>query len=237
MAYKNLIVLPVYNRSAIINDVVETILASIHEKSSILVVDDGSEDDTADNLTTYDNVHYLKHGKSIGYGASLIHALEYARNRGYANLLTLDIAIPRAEKVIVPLLTALEEKYSIVNGSRLVPGKKEDNNAEYAVHNIHNIVSEKINNVTGLNLSDAFSPFKGLSLEAVSSMTLEEYDEAFIIQLWIQSAYFGLNIKEITCPEIIVDQINEGDCLENEYQYYLDFIDAEKFLYPIEKVH
>ena len=104
---------------------------------------------------------------------------------------------------------------------------------DYSVIDTGSLVSGKLNAITGFELADPFSPYKGYALKAVQGLELEEFDENYIIQLWIQSAHFGLKFKEIYCTDIHTGYISEDDFLEMDPDHYLTFIEAEKLLYPV----
>ena len=106
---------------------------------------------------------------------------------------------------------------------------------EYSVVDTGSLVSSRINEVTGFNLADPFSPYKGFSVRGIEPLVLEEYDENAVIQLWIQSSHHGLPVKEIACEEIHTGYVPEDEFLEREQDYYLAFIDSEKLLYPVQR--
>jgi glycosyltransferase involved in cell wall biosynthesis len=54
------VVIPAYNRQAYIGEAVESVLAQEHRPIEIMVVDDGSNDATADVVAQYDDVQYIR---------------------------------------------------------------------------------------------------------------------------------------------------------------------------------
>ena len=62
-------------------------------------------------------------------------------------------------------------------------------------------------------------------------MTLEEFDESIIIQLFVQGAHFRRRIQEIFCADLAGAEAAEAG-LEHDADHYLDFLEGEKLLYP-----
>lgn len=237
MPEKTIILLPIYNRESIIEIMINKIRNHLDEYTDVLIIDDGSTDDTENAVKTDEKIKYLKHESSLGYGAALIHGIDFAKNFEYDNIITLDMASKDYVQVIAPLLEALQNGAEIANCSRTESTSKSKEEQDFSVYTFNKMVSSKINNVTGYNLSDIFSPFKAFKTRITEKMSLEEYDEAFIIQFWIQAAYFGFQVKEIYCEEIKETEIIDDNCLEKDQQYYVDFVETEKYLYPMKNTN
>ncbi|MBN1500447.1 MAG: glycosyltransferase [Spirochaetes bacterium] len=231
---KNLIVLPVYNRSSIINNAILKLSKEINESFEILVIDDGSEDNTAEIIETDSQIKFIQHENTLGYGGCLINALDYAKMNEFQFMYLLDISYDGFIRAFKDMRD-FKDEFDILNCSRYTSMKSDEfPNDDYINYNLSLQISAKINSVTEYNLEDTFSPFKLFRLDSLSEMTLEEFDEAFIIQLFIQSKHFKLNVKEIFCDSVRLD-INKDDFnLEYDMDYYLNFIEGEILLYPCE---
>ncbi|HEY1406399.1 MAG TPA: hypothetical protein VF857_07310, partial [Spirochaetota bacterium] len=136
-----------------------------------------------------------------------------------------------------PLIVALNEGYDIVTASRMTSEDRGVSSEDYAALDTGSVVADTLNNTTGYSFIDPFSPYKGYRLSACEKIMLEEYDEAAVIQLWIQSAHHGLRVKEIQCEDIQTGYLHEGEYLEKDIDHYLDFMESERFLYPVESSH
>lgn len=108
--------IPAYNEAASIRDVVSRALA---QTSLVIVVDDGSEDSTAQMLPERPVV-VLRNPVNLGKGASLMRGLRYALERGVTAVITLDGDGQHAPEDI-PRLLAKAERYpaDIIIGARL----------------------------------------------------------------------------------------------------------------------
>ncbi len=71
------VLIPAYNESCVINDCVDTVLRSTYPNFSIIVVDDGSTDDTLEKLKVYQNNFLVKVVTQANRGkwAALNHAI------------------------------------------------------------------------------------------------------------------------------------------------------------------
>lgn len=88
----------------------------------VLVVDDGSSDDTVEKARGA-GAAVISHGRNLGKGAALRSGFEYALGRGYDAVLTLDADAQHDPDEIPKLLKEAENGAGIVIGSRL--GDKE----------------------------------------------------------------------------------------------------------------
>jgi glycosyltransferase involved in cell wall biosynthesis len=68
------VVIPAYNHASFLPESIESVLAQTHPHYDIIVVDDGSTDNTADVVRRYADVRYVKQRN---------HGLAAARNRGF----------------------------------------------------------------------------------------------------------------------------------------------------------
>ena len=83
---KPCVLIPSYNESKSIGKLV----GDLKKKSfEVLVVDDGSEDDTAE-IAGENGARVIRHDKNLGKGRSLRTGFEYLLNRGFETIITMD---------------------------------------------------------------------------------------------------------------------------------------------------
>jgi dolichol-phosphate mannosyltransferase len=87
MPHNPLLAIPVFNEERHLDRVLQ---AAAQHISEILVIDDGSTDQTADRLRNHSEIHLITHAENRGYGKSLSDAFEFAISRGYSWLVTMD---------------------------------------------------------------------------------------------------------------------------------------------------
>ena len=84
---KVLLAIPVYNEQKHVREV----LAEVRRYAGdILVINDGSTDDTARLLDEEAGIHVIHHGRNFGYGQSLVDAFNYAICHGFDWIIPID---------------------------------------------------------------------------------------------------------------------------------------------------
>ena len=68
------VLIPVYNGSRYIKDAIESVLSQTFQDFEIIIVDDGSEDETASIVKQYDRIHYM-HQEHSGVSTARNRAL------------------------------------------------------------------------------------------------------------------------------------------------------------------
>ena len=225
---KRLWVLPFYEKENVISQKLNEI-ELMNMDADILFIDDGSSDATGSKIKTGGRIYLITHEVPLGYGGCFQSALSFAENN-YDEIVFSDLAHPEfcqaADKTVLLLKDA-----PFVSLSRI---KKTIEDDEYAVFNLANSVTAKLNSSAEINTADPFSPFKGFKTEILKNMILEEFDESILLQLWIQAAHFKIAFKEEYFSEIACETLTDSDQLENDQEYYISFIEGEILLYPVE---
>lgn len=111
------VVIPAYNESNGISKVLEelrTILDNTHLEYEIIVVDDGSNDKTAEIVQKYDYVQLVQHPDNRGYGASLKTGIK----RANGDLILITDADGTYPNESIPKLLEFSDKFDMVIGSR-----------------------------------------------------------------------------------------------------------------------
>lgn len=114
-----LIAIPAYNEATTISEIVQS--AGEHA-DHVLVIDDGSDDDTATQATAA-GATVIEHRRNKGYGAALKTAFEVAYRNDAHHLVILD-GDGQHDPADVPRLVAAQERTGahLVIGSRFVAG-------------------------------------------------------------------------------------------------------------------
>lgn len=110
------LIIPAYNEEKAIGKILDD-LKSLNDKYEIIVVDDGSEDDTAKIVKTYSNVKLISHEINSGYGATLKTGIKHAA--GDVIIIT-DADGTYPNERIPELIQIFEEgNYDMVVGARI----------------------------------------------------------------------------------------------------------------------
>jgi glycosyltransferase involved in cell wall biosynthesis len=194
--------LPVYNEVSHVNPVLDEVVRSA---ADVLVVDDGSSDGTRDLLAARNDVHVIRHETNRGYGAALKTAFDYAVERQYDMLVTIDCDGQHEPQRIRQLVEACRGA-DIVSGSRYLCTKEIARQAPPERRQINIQITRKLNERLGLSLTDAFCGFKAYRVPALAMLTIGELGYGMPLEAWVQAAYHGLKIVEVPVPLIYLEE-------------------------------
>jgi glycosyltransferase involved in cell wall biosynthesis len=194
-----LIVIPLYNEE----DSIVRVLREVrrHTPADILVVDDGSTDRSPELLRGIGWIELFRHQENRGYGACLIRGFDHALALGYDAAVTID-ADDQHEPALIPALVAELAEADIVSGSRYLAGSGRGQAAPPDRMRINQLVTSRINRLTGYSLTDAFCGFKAYRRRALAELELDESSYGLPLQMWLQAARHGLTVREVAVGRI-----------------------------------
>ena len=108
-------VIPFFNERGTINKIIQSTLQYVN---SVVAIDDGSTDNSSENVTVLENVILLKNDTNRGKGFTLRRGLVYAVENGFDEIVTIDADLQHNPDEI-PLLCSKLNLYPIVIGNRL----------------------------------------------------------------------------------------------------------------------
>lgn len=225
MKLRNLAALPIYNEQ----DFVHTVLDEVTRFADhVLVVDDGSTDETPQRLAERSDITVIRHPQNRGYGAALKTAFGFAIAEGFEKLVTLDCDGQHQPKRI-PRFFAACENVDIVSGSRYLKHYEGDSAPPSQRLFINRQITKQLNCRFGLRLTDAFCGFKAYRVEAIKQFDIQDDGYAMPLELWVQAAMQQMRILEIPVPLIYLD-LNRSfggslDQAEVRLAYYNQIID------------
>ena len=212
--------LPVYNEARYVDRVLDHVRRFSPE---ILVVDDGSTDDTPRLLSARQDIQLVRHRRNRGYGAALRSAFQFADRHGYELIVTIDCD-GQHEPQRIPRFVAACRGVDIVSGSRYLEAFAGDSRPPPQRRWINRQLTAELHRRLGLQLTDAFCGFKAYRVEALRELTLKEDGYGMPLELWVQAAYAGLQIIEHPVPLIYLDEARSfGGALDDamtRLQYY-----------------
>ena len=225
---RTLIAIPVYNEQKYVTRVLERVS---EYSSDILVIDDGSTDNTP-MLLARQPVEVIRHATNRGYGHSLLDAFRWARVDDYDWVITMDCDEQHEPAAIPRFLEAAQEaRADVISGSRYLDITCEGECPPKDRREINAQITREINDRLGLSLTDAFCGFKAYRVQALTSLRLNVDGYAFPMQFWVQAVAHGLKITEIPV-KLIYNDLNRtfGGPLDNpmsRIKHYRDELHAE----------
>jgi dolichol-phosphate mannosyltransferase len=219
--------LPVYNEVDYVDGVLDQV---VQYSDHVLVVDDGSNDGTAQRLAARDDVSVVRHPRNLGYGAALKRAFDYTLERGFDGVVTLDCDGQHQPKRI-PAFVEAGRSADIVSGSRYLQHFDGDDAPPEERFFINRRITADLNRRLGLELTDAFCGFKAYRAEALRKLEITNFGYAMPLQVWVQAAEAGLKVVELPVNLIYLDlQRSFGGALdhaETRLRHYNHVIDEE----------
>jgi glycosyltransferase involved in cell wall biosynthesis len=199
---KLLTAIPVYNEERHL----DAVLTEVKRYSPhIVVVNDGSSDRTAQLLAQHADIDVVTHEKNRGYGAALISAFHHALATDCDVLVTMDCD-GQHEPARIPVLTESIHDADIVSASRYLRDFRQNTLPTPADRRyINETITRELNELLGLNLTDAFCGFKAYRRDALAKLRVTETGWGMPLQVWVQAALLGLRVKEIGVPRLYLD--------------------------------
>ncbi|HEV7299134.1 MAG TPA: glycosyltransferase family 2 protein [Tepidisphaeraceae bacterium] len=226
---RTLIAIPVHNEQKYADDVLDKV-ARYHR--DVLVIDDGSNDDTPRILAARRDIQVLTHRPNQGYGRSLIDAFCYADAHGYDWVITMDCDEQHEPARIPDFLAEIAtDQWDVVSGSRYLTQEDGDDLPPVDRRSINASLTARLNDLFKLNITDAFCGYKAHRVSATVKLGLTEPGYAFPMQLWPRVVKHNLRLKEIPVRLIYNDPSRHfGGQLDdptNRLKHYTAVLDRE----------
>lgn len=225
-----LLAIPAYNEEKHIEQIIRE---SQKYMSSILVINDGSSDGTAEIVKAFKGVELIDRERNMGYGQTMMDAFGFAYKKDYKWLITMDCDFQHEPELLPKFLkTIASKKVDVVSGSRYVNVKQEEiRHVPAERFAINRIITRLINDHLELEVTDSFCGFKAYRVGAVAKLRLCEKGYAFPIEFWVQAARSRLRISELYVPAIYNDLDRSfGEGLDNPASrlgYYIEVFERE----------
>jgi len=211
----NLIIIPTYNEIENIENIIRKVF-SLEELFSILIIDDGSPDGTANKVKELqkefsDSLFIQERTGKLGLGTAYILGFKWALNKDYKYIFEMDADFSHDPNDLSRLLKACKEDGGdVAIGSRYVKGV---NIVNWPMSRLlmSYFASKYVKAVTGMPIHDStagFKCYKKRVLEKINLDKIEFVGYAFQIEMKFTSWKYGFNIIEV--PVIFTDR-QEGN--------------------------
>ena len=198
------VVIPAYNEEETIKDTIRDVQKYI---SDIIVVDDGSEDQTYKSAKSLGAIA-LKHLVNRGQGAALRTGTNYALRQGADMIVHLDADGQHQAKDILPMIEPIKRgEVDVTLGSRFLSNTCQ---IPWSKRNIIIPVARVVNwLLTGLWLTDAHNGWRAISCRAARLINIEQDRMAHNTDIPAQIVKHGLKYKEVAV-EIVYKEYGQG---------------------------
>lgn len=198
---QSLLIIPTFNEIDNIQRMLET-LQQLYPELSILIIDDGSPDGTANVVKkfqeTKSNLHLIQRTGKLGLGTAYVTGFRWALERDYNFVFEMDCDFSHDPAAIPELLNAAQ-KSDLVIGSRYIGGIRVINwpMKRLLLSYFASIYTQII---TGMTIKDATGGFKCFTRKALKSLNLNNIFSngySFQIELNFKIWSQGLKVQEI----------------------------------------
>lgn len=192
-----LISIPAYNEGKNIVSTVKKVKQAIGRRNwDILVINDGSKDNTAE-LAGGMRVNVVSHPFNMGYGVAIQTGYKYALENKYDALVQIDADGQHDPKYVDKMLEALDNyKADVVIGSRFK--ERTGYKAPFVRRMGMIFFSFIVDRVTGMNITDSTSGYQAIRAEVLPFLVSDffpcDYPDA---DLLIMLYFAGYRVKEI----------------------------------------
>ncbi len=208
-----LVVLPTYNEAENIDHVLRRIRQAL-TGATVLVVDDGSPDGTADIAERtgkeIGSIEIMRRHEKSGLGSAYRAGFRWGLDHGFDACVEMDADLSHEPEALPGLVAPLSEGYGLVIGSRYVTGGSIPN---WAWH--RRLLSRGGNiyatTLLGLGVADSTAGFRAYSASVLNSIDLDQVKAegyGFQIEMTYQAKRAGTAIVEV--PIRFVDRV-EGE--------------------------
>ncbi len=197
-----LVVLPTYNESENIDRVLRRIRGAL-DAATVLVVDDGSPDGTADIAETIGkelgNIEVLRRREKSGLGSAYRSGFRWGLDHGFDVCIEMDADLQHEPESLPDLVAPLTEGHEVVIGSRYVQG---GSIPDWTWH--RRLLSRGGNLyasfVLGLGVADSTAGFRAYSASLLERIDLEQVKAegyGFQIEMTYQAKQAGASVVEV----------------------------------------
>jgi glycosyltransferase involved in cell wall biosynthesis len=197
---KMLAIMPCYNAGSLVADAIADV-KRFHK--DILVIDDGSTDNSFDYIRRAKGIKIIRHRQNKGKGAALKTGFNYAIKKGYKVVITID-ADGQHKASDIPKFLAKAEKYDLIVGSRM--------------HNVRNMPLRRIiaNSISSFvvslrcrqKISDSQSGYRLIKTDVIKNIKLDLTGYQMETEMLIKAAKKGYKIGFVPIKTIYGKEVS-----------------------------
>lgn len=169
----------------------------------IIVVDDGSQDETVAIAKTLPNTKVYKHKKNRGYGANQKSCYQLSLEEGGDIIIMVHPDYQYTPKLIPAMASMIESGlYHCVLGSRILGGYALKGGMPIWKYIANRFLTFVENILIGAKLSEYHTGYRAFSRELLQKLPLKVNSDDFVFdnQMLAQIVWLDYTIAEISCP-------------------------------------
>lgn len=183
------VIIPTYNNQQTLLDVINDVKAYT---TNVIVVNDGSTDDTLNIISEIDWIEKVSYENNRGKGFAIRSGFKHALSLGYEYAITIDSDGQHYAKDLPIFIDAIQKKPdSLLIGSRYMEGKEQSKGSGFA---------NKFSNFwfaveTGIKLPDTQSGYRLYPIKALENKKWFCSKYEFEIEVIVRAAWKGINVS------------------------------------------
>ena len=182
------VLITVYNEGSKIDKVLKKLT-----KYRVIVVNDGSTDNTLSEVEKYKNVEIITYSKNKGKGYALRRGFARARKLKFDILVLMDGDGQHNPSDIPRFIKKIDDGFDVVLGSRFIKHTKIPFFRRILLHGGRLI--EKL--VIGIDLTDVHNGYRAINKRALTKLKLSENRMAYASELMMEIVKHDLSYSEI----------------------------------------
>ncbi len=208
------VIIPTYNEKENVENIIRAVF-SLEKPFSVLIIDDGSPDGTADIVKKLqvefpEQLFMVEREGKLGLGTAYIRGFKWALEHNYEFVFEMDADFSHDPKDLIRLHEACKEGADLAIGSRYINGV---NVVNWPIGRVlmSYYASVYVRIITGMKIMDATAGFKCYRRKVLETIELDKVKfkgYAFQIELKFRTWKKGFNIVEV--PIIFRDR-TEGN--------------------------
>ena len=199
---KVIVVMPAYNAAQTLrrthDEVMDQGIVDL-----IIVVDDGSQDDTVSIAKTLSNTRVYAHERNQGYGANQKTCYKLALEEGGDIIIMVHPDYQYTPKLIPAMASMIgNDLYQCVLGSRILGGYALKGGMPGWKYAANRFLTLAENILLDAKLSEYHTGYRAFSRKLLEQLPLEVNSDDFVFdnQMLAQIVWFGYTIAEVSCP-------------------------------------
>jgi glycosyltransferase involved in cell wall biosynthesis len=199
---KVIVVMPAYNAAQTLkktyNEVMEQEVVDL-----VIVVDDGSRDETVAIAKSFPNTIVQVHPRNQGYGANQKTCYKLALDQEGDIIIMVHPDYQYTPKLIPAVVSIIgNDLYPCVLGSRILGGYALQGGMPLWKYTANRFLTLVENILLGAKLSEYHTGYRAFSRKLLEQLPLDQNSDDFVFdnQMLAQILWFGHTIAEVTCP-------------------------------------